>query len=256
MNPNLSWIVLRPRGPLEVFDLAWRFLRETWRPQLRMLALVWLAPALVAFPLCALADGHPAVLLFPMLLAPWLQAPFTLLTGRLLFERDAGVLDVLRELASRLGTLLVGQALAFAGWVGAAACGFLGLVPVRMALQFLPEVLLLERLRPSRAVRRTLRLAGARSGAAFTSLVARAGLVIWCGAVGEAGGQALFRVVLQLGEPFGTLQGGSVTPFLVAGLLLSQPLHAVYRLLLYVDVRTRTEGWDLQVALRAAGLAS
>lgn len=254
MNPNLSWVVLRPRGPLEVFDLAWRFLRETWRPQTRMLAIVWLPPAVVGFPLCHLADGHPALLLFPLVLFPWLQAPFTLLTGRLLFDPGVRVAAVLRELLARTGVLLVGQAVAFVGWVVASACGFLGYLPVRMALQFLPEVLLLERLPPSRAVRRTLRLAGAQSGAAFVAVLARLALAIWCAVVAEGAGQGLFRVVLQLGEPFGRLQDGDVTPFVLAGLMLSQPLHAVYRLLLYVDVRTRGEGWDLQVGLRAAGL--
>lgn len=254
MNPNLSWVALRPRGPLEVFDLAWRFLRETWRSQARMLAAVWLPPALVAFPLCHLADGRPAVLLFPLLLFPWLQAPFTLLTGRLLFDRRTRVADVLRELLARAGVLLVGQAVALAGWVVAAACGFLGYLPVRMALQFLPEVLLLERLPPSRAARRAMRLAGTQSGAALVGVLTRLALAIWCAIVAEAAGQGLFRYVLQLGEPFGRVQDGEVTPFLVAGLMLSQPLHAVYRLLLYVDVRTRAEGWDLQVGLRAAGL--
>lgn len=256
MNPTTSWVVLRPRGPLEVFDLTWRFLRETWRPQLRLLALVWLPLALATLPMCWFAHGDFALLLFPLLLGPWVQLPFTLLAGRLLFDRNTRVRAVLRELASRTGELFVGQIVSLAGWV-VGLCGLVFLLlPIRMALQFLPEVLLLERLSISPAIRRVMRLAGSQVGAAFTSLVVHAALVLWCGVVAETAGQALFRYVLQLGQPFGAVTGGAVTPFLLAGLLLSQPVHAVYRLLLYVDVRTRTEGWDLQVALRAAGLAA
>ena len=67
-------------------------------------------------------------------------------------------------------------------------------------------------------------------------------------------GHGIVEFLLQLGRPFGSLSNGEVTPYAVAGVLLAQPLIALYRLLLYVDVRTRLEGWDLQVSLRALGM--
>lgn len=254
MNPNLCWIVLRPRGRLEVFDLGWRFLRETWPTQVRMLAVVWLPAAVLAFPLCWFAGGDPLSLLWPVLLAPWLQAPFTVLSGRLLFDRNVAVGAVLRETLSRWQAFVASQLVAAAGWIVGAALCLYGLVPSQMALLYLPETTLLERVDISRATSRSMRLAGGHVGTALVGVAARWGLAAWFGIVGEFTGQALFTWVLQLGAPFGSLENGDVTPFLVAGLLLSQPVHAVYRLLLYVDVRTRNEGWDLQVGLRAAGL--
>lgn len=257
MNPSSTWIVLRPRGPLEVFDLTWRFLRETWRPQLRMLAVTLLPVAVLAFVLCGIYRGRPSLLLLPLLLAPWMQMPFTLLTGRLLFDRNTRIRDVLRELLPRTGSLLGGQLVALIGWVFGIGCGgFIFLLPIRMALQFLPEVLLLERLSVFGALRRVGRLAGASAGPALVGVFVRVALALWCAIVAETTGQALFEHVLRLGQPFGAAQEGTVTPFLLVGLLLSQPLHAVFRVLLYVDIRTRSEGWDLQVALRAAGLAA
>ena len=63
-----------------------------------------------------------------------------------------------------------------------------------------------------------------------------------------------------VGELMPSLDAGSVldgvaTVPAIAGMLLVQPFIAMYRLMLYVDVRTREEGWDLQVELRALRLA-
>ena len=80
------------------------------------------------------------------------------------------------------------------------------------------------------------------------------GSLMWAAIAAEALGQNLVGFVFQLGAPFGSAPE-DITPYLLAGLLVGRSLFAVYRLLLYVDVRTRVEGWDLQVQLRAAGMA-
>lgn len=254
MNPNLCRVVLRPRGVLEVFDLGWRLIRETWRAQVRLLAVVWLLPALACVPVTWLADGSPWLLAIPLLLGPAIQAPVTLLTGRLLFDPEVRVRPVLGEALRRVAPLAASWVVAALALVGGVATCGVGLLPSQGAILYLPEAVLLERVDVGRGVRRSLRLASGHAGIAAFGVAARYGVAAWCGLVGEYGMQALFTLVLQLGEPFGALTRGDVTPFLLGGLLLSHPLFAVYRLLLYVDVRTRNEGWDLQVGLRAAGM--
>jgi hypothetical protein len=64
----------------------------------------------------------------------------------------------------------------------------------------------------------------------------------------------LFDFVLQIGKPFGALldEGGSAPALL--GLFLAVPYWATARFLFYVDLRTRRDGWDVQV--RFMSLAS
>ena len=255
MNPNLCRLVLRPRGPLEVFDLAVALARARWRPLLSMAGLMLGWVWLLCLPLCWLVEGAPWLLLIPVVLSPLLQAPFTLLGGRLLFADEASARGVLRDLVSRRVGLAWSVALCAVGGLGVLmTCGVL-LPVVGPTLLYLPETALLERVPMRRGVSRSVRLAGGHAGTALTGAAAWWVLTAWGAGVGEATGQALVAFVFQLGEPFGSALRGDVTPWMLGGMLLAQPAHALFRLLLYVDVRTRVEGWDLQVGLRAAGLA-
>jgi len=255
VNPNLCRVVLRPRGPFEVFDLAYRFMRERFWPLARMGAVVLLPPWLVLSVAAWWFEGNLLVLVPAVLIGPALQAPFTLLAGRLLFTEEVRVRDVLWDVVGRTPALLSAWSMAFLGWGAASLTCFVGLPWVQGALLYLPETALLERVGPQRGLRRTLRLAAGQLGGTTVGLMAKWLLVIWIGLMGEAVGQAVVGYVLQLGAPFGSLMTLQATPWLLGGVLLSQPIYAVYRLFLYVDVRTRVEGWDLQVGLRAAGLA-
>lgn len=255
MNPNHCRVALRPRGPLEVFDLTLVFVRAN-RGVLARLAAAVLGPWLLVFAVaCWLANGSPWLVLLPVPCLGVVQVPFTLIGGKLLFRSDATAWGALADAARAGRSLVTITLLGLAGsMVSAMSCGWM-LLPTMAALLFVPESALLERESVRRVVERSQRLASAGFGAALFGVIARMALTVWGALVAEAAGQLLFDSALQLGQPFGALLTGQVTPFLLFGALAAQPLFALYRLLLYVDVRTRTEGWDLRVSLRAAAIA-
>lgn len=254
MNPNLCRVALRPRGPLEVFDLCFAFGHARLFPLLKMTLLTVGPLFAITVPLCWYFDGHPGLLAIPAIAAPFLQAPFTMLTGRLLFSDEVTLWSTIKDVLKATPQLLAAWLAEILGWMlTMMTCGY-GAFLVQPALLYMTETALLERVGPARGLRRSLRLAGGHVGIALTGAASRWILLVWFALVGEAAGQSIVGFILQLGEPFGTLWDGDVTPYLLLGLFLSQPAHAIYRLLLYVDVRTRLEGWDLQVGLRAAGL--
>ena len=68
---------------------------------------------------------------------------------------------------------------------------------------------------------------------------------LWFGM--EALGKFVLVTVLQFQSWYP--EHWELTPFGVLGMLVSQVVWTVVRLMLYIDVRTRTEGWDLQVGM-------
>jgi hypothetical protein len=255
MNPHNCRIVLRARGPFEVLDLAFLLLRRHHKPFLALTAWTVLPPVLILTVSCWLTRGAWVLMFAPCLLAPLVHAPATVLAGRLLFSEQATVREALVELGERL--LPLGMAwlqIAAAVALGVVSCGSILLVS-GPAVAWVTETALLERIGTQRALRRSMRLAAQAPAHAIAASAGWVGMTMWGGVAGEAAGQAVVSFVLQLGTPFGTLLDGFATPFLLAGMLVVQPLYGVWRLLLYVDARTRAEGWDLQVWLRAAGMA-
>lgn len=254
MNPHLCRVALRPRSPFEVFDLTLRLIRERAGPLAWMSLYVLLPTFLIGWAVgYVLVGNSPALLLLPVLAGPLVQAPFTVLGGRLLFQEHVSAGRTLRDTARIVGGLLITVLAEVVSWV--LVCTGIGMV-LLPGLVYLPEMALLERVDLGRGVQRSLRLAGGQVGVAVVGALSRWGLMVWGALVGELAGQLLVGFVLQLGAPFGSLFDGVATPYAFIGLLLCQPLVALFRLLLYVDVRTRMEGWDLQVGLRALGLAA
>jgi len=72
---------------------------------------------------------------------------------------------------------------------------------------------------------------------------------------GELVGNAVVSLVLQLGSPFGSLFTNGGTPYALAGFFATVPLVAAARFLFYIDLRTRKEGWDIQLRFMAIARA-
>ena len=101
MNPNLCRIELRPRGPLEVFDLTWRLMATRAGLFTRLFAAVFLPIWIVALPIGWWTDWHWAVGVVVTVLALSLRLPFTLLAGRLMFAETVSIRTVLWDSVRR-----------------------------------------------------------------------------------------------------------------------------------------------------------
>ena len=253
MNLGASAIVLRPRALSEILDLACRLSCSLALALYLRLAAVVLLPCL---GIClALRHGlrwdWPVVWAVALALGVIVQGVFTVAVGRLLFSETLGARQALslygRRLGAYLGTLFLSRLLLAA----AAAPFLLGLPLVWPRLFFVHEASLLEGAGPMESMRRASRFAGNDLGGVLGALlavvVAQAGFVV----TAELLGDGLVQHVLQLGRPFGALftEGGSA--FALAGFFLSMPFVATARFLLYIDARTRSDGWDVQLRFMA-----
>ena len=248
MNLSSAAIVFRPRSISELFDLACRFATGKAFVPLFKLSLWLLLPGWLLMCGLRLGFGWPWEAVWPLSVvwALGVQGPFTVCIGQLIFSGNAGAAPSIREALSRFWPTLATSlffwvCLAFVGWT-------VLLIPVVYArFLFLNEVVLLEGQDTGNALKRTGSISkfhmGQLMGFSLALIVCRLAAV----GVVESLGQALVGSVLQLGAPLGNLytEGGSA--FALLGLFVSTPFIALARFLQYVDLRTRSEGWDIQV---------
>jgi Ca2+/H+ antiporter len=120
-------------------------------------------------------------------------------------------------------------------------------------LFFVSEAVLLESGSPLGSLARSSRLVLFRSlsclGLALASLCAP----FLCALAADLIGNTVVEMVFQMGRPFGSLIADGGSAYAVAGALLSAPFVASASFLGYIDMRTRKEGWDIQ--LRFVALA-
>jgi len=184
-------------------------------------------------------------------------APFSLAAGELLFNEphQAQVRTLFRHLWRRLFAfvfahltsrlILALSSLTVVGWPVAAS-----------ALLFTHEAALLEGASGPDAMARSKRLVARNYAAALGTWLATSLCPLVCVLMAEVLGQAVVSTTLQLGEPVGNLfvEGGSV--YALAGFFLALPLVATARFLKYIDIRTRKEGWDIQLRFMSIAAVS
>jgi hypothetical protein len=249
MNVSHARVVLRERALVDVLDLTLRFLATHLDAYARLTAVL-LVPALAL----SWAVGHEygwawawAVAIGSSMI---LQAAFTLLASRLVFEPTARVRDVLASFArssvrivplrlTQLCTIVLGFAFLLVPGAAFAVATF-----------FLLETTLLERSSTGTALARGFQIVGGRSGEAILALFALLALHVGAILLGDFAGRSILGDLLETAapEPLLTTGGGLLA---LAGFWLFVPYAATARFFVYLDMRTRAEGWDIQTRFAA-----
>ena len=246
MNVWEARVVVRERGLAEIVDLAVRFSLILGAGLYARLSACLLLPA---YALCwwLLERGVDTGLVWVLALASFslLQLPFTVAAGRLLFSAEVSLRDVLssslrlafRATAARILSLLL--------FVGGSLIVFAAPFTIARAL-YMGEVVVLEGAGPLAAYRRTTRLTYRHVAKAFLVWLSIVATSLACVAVVAILARSLAAEGLAI-DALPEVWGGFSPAAGIAGLFLSLPLVATLRFLAYIDIRTRREGWDIQV---------
>lgn len=257
MDLKAARIVLRPRKGAEIFDLA---LRYCFAADPRLYLWLTLLLVLPALAICvtlhyALGLAWGWVWVIAYLLSQGLQGPFSVAAGRLMFEPELSVRDVMRHFKDRFWSFVGATTLRVALVAVSSVFVITGFL-VAHRLLYVNEAVLLERAKAGEALKRSSRFVQGYGSHGVGMVFGLTAAVLLSVITFESLGQGLMSFVLQIGEPFGTLLDGGGSPFALLGLLLAVPYLSTARFLAYVDQRTRQDGWDVQVkfmALQAEG---
>lgn len=259
MDLSRSRVVLRQRSVLDVLDLSLRFVVAHAGAYAKVGAVVAAPAALASWGLARTlgwAWGWMAAIFMALLV----QAPFTLLASRLVFDPEVRIRDVLGASIRALPRVFALRTLQ----VLAVATGLLFFVLpglwIGVTLLFVVEAAVLEGATLGGAVSRSLRLAGSQSGEAVVATLALVALHAGATLLGDDVGRTLVSDLFQFREPDSIWTAGG-SALALAGFWLFLPYVATARFFVYLDLRTRSEGWDIQtrfasLAIRARGEAA
>ena len=248
-------VALRERGLLDVLDLTVRFIVAHASIYVRLtLAVVVPLGGLVTWAVSYL-EVAPAWLVL-IVSAHFVQLPFTALAGRLVFERDVRLRDVLRDTLRVLPRAFGMRFLQLAGIVGG---GLVACIPgfwLAAAWIFAPEVLVLEGSRPIATLGRARRMVNRQFGTAIGALAVLSLLHAVATYLFDRGGITVLGELLQVTPPepaftWSPLHLGAPTVLAALGFWLFVPFGTTARFLVYIDLRTRSEAWDVQTRFAA-----
>jgi hypothetical protein len=245
-------VIFRDRSVSDVLDLALRFLAVHGRryakaglASLVPLAAVCVAAGMLLGPVAAWTVAAP--------LATVAEIPFTVLASRLVFQENVRTADVLRDALRETPRVLFARGLAlvlvFFGLVFFLIPG----VWLSVISLFTIEVMLLERSGLGAAIGRSLRIAGSGVSEALLGTIVTWLLPIGAALFADVTGRAVIGEVLQFRPPRPVWSSGWST-LAAIGLFAQVPYVATARFFLYLNIRTRAEGWDIQT--RFAGLSA
>lgn len=245
-------VAFRDRAFIDVMDLALRFITVHARIYGRV-ALVVLVPAIALTYGVAYLAGWVAAWVVALVLAFAAQVPFTVLASRVVFQERVRAREVLRAALGDLPRILVMRVL----WISAVALSSLIFVApagwVATVFGFTNEVMLLERAPIGQAFTRSNRVASSSLPEAMLGLLLAMTVPLLGILLADVGGRQLIGELFQFRAPASVFsENGSLLA--LVGWFGVVPYVATARFFVYLNVRTRVEGWDVQT--RFAALAS
>jgi len=246
-------VALRPRSMSDVLDLSGPFCMANRRLLAPLGFWVTSAGALLAF-LCRIEAGWSWSSVWLAIAGYLLLASglYTVAAGELLFREpsDVRVAQVVTRFARRSVEYVIARV---AQLLALGFCAALAVpLPIFAArLFFVSEAVLLESGKPFGSFGRSNRLVLYRSFPVFGLALASAVAPFVFAVAADLLGNTLVDMVFQMGRPLGSLWSDGGSAYAVVGALLSLPFVASASFLGYVDLRTRKEGWDIQLRFMA-----
>jgi hypothetical protein len=251
-------VALRERTLLDVLDLAVRFCSAHAGAYAKV-SLAVLAPGWVLSWAVARAGGWWLGWDVALVVSAFADGPFVALASRLVFEDDVRIVEVLGAGLRAVPKLFVARIAQIVALVVSLLVLGLPWFYLGPTLLFSVEVIVLERTELATTPVRAHRIAGARFGTALSAMVLLLTLRIAAAMVADVAGREILGGMLEIAPPPSAFRvGGSWLALL--GWWVVIPLAATARFFTYLDIRTRTEGWDIQtrfaaIAARASGVS-
>lgn len=242
-------VVLRERRLLDVLDLALRFLVSHALPYAVLSAFV-LVPCGVLTVMLAVHQGFGQGLAFALALSTVAEIPFTLLGSRLVFEPQVSLWQVFKTSLRRLPTVLVARGLVALAVMFGATMFVLPGVWMAVTFFYVTEVAVLEQASVGTAMSRAQRILTGRFGDAVLAWGILGVLHLGATWLGDRALATVLEELFQISAPpkIGDPGGGVLG---LCAFWLAVPYVTTARLFAYLDLRTRTEGWDVQVRFAA-----
>lgn len=243
-------VAFRDRSFMDILDLALRFVR-THAGIYGRVTLVVVAPLAAIAIASAQLWGWGIGFCIAFLTSLVAEVPFTVLASRLVFQDRVAARDVLRDSLRDLPRMLGMRFVWLVVVAFASNCLFVPVFYVGAVALFVSEVMLLERSSLGAAIRRSHRIATSALGDAAIGFLAAVLLPLIGVVLAEVAGRMLLQEVLQFRAPAPFWETGGSSVLTLLGWFAVIPYTTTARFFVYLNSRTRAEGWDIQTRFAA-----
>ena len=242
-------VAFRERTLPDVVDLSLRFTVAHARAYLKVFAAI-VVPLLIGTYFLAVHAAPWVTWSCVFVAIIFAEAPFTILASRLVFADSVPTRMVLGETLRAFPKLLVVVVSQLFAIAVATSMMIIPGIWLGVAWHFTFEVLLLERATTFGAFTRSSRMISGAFGEAFVALGVRTLIDVAVIVLAEYAGRSLLEDFLQVSPPASLWSGGAGLLSLI-GVWLWVPFRATLRFFVYLDLRARREGWDIQTRFAA-----